>query len=84
MISFINNCHGLVACSTGPLHIAAALGKYALGIYPPMKPIDPGRWAAIGKRTKIFVLKISCSDCRLAKCGSDCMDAKGAKPWSEL
>ncbi|MGV2481320.1 UNVERIFIED_CONTAM: glycosyl transferase family 9, partial [Salmonella enterica subsp. enterica serovar Weltevreden] len=30
-IAFINRCDALVAASTGPLHIAAALGKKAIG-----------------------------------------------------
>ncbi|WP_153800243.1 glycosyltransferase family 9 protein [Foetidibacter luteolus] len=62
-ISFINHSHGLVANSTGPLHIAAALGKDALGIYPPMRPIHPGRWAPLGQNAKVFVLDKFCSDC---------------------
>ena len=63
-ISFIAHCDGLVANSTGPLHIAAALGKDALGIYPPMRPIHPGRWAPLGPGARVFVLNKSCSDCK--------------------
>lgn len=63
-ISFISCCDGLVANSTGPLHIAAALGKDALGIYPPMRPIDPGRWAPLGPHTQTFVLNKFCTDCK--------------------
>ena len=54
-ISFINRADGLVAASTGPLHIAAALGKHAVGIYPPTRPIHPGRWAPLGTHAKVFV-----------------------------
>jgi heptosyltransferase III len=64
LISFINKADGLLACSTGPLHIAAAFGKFACGIYPPMKPIHPGRWAPIGKKAQYLVLGKDCSDCR--------------------
>lgn len=64
LISFIANCDGLLACSTGPLHIAAALNKYALGIYAPIKPMHPGRWAPIGKNASYIVKKESCSKCR--------------------
>ena len=53
LISFINNCDGLVAASTGPLHLAAVLGKNAIGIYPSKRPINPGRWAPIGKNVSI-------------------------------
>jgi ADP-heptose:LPS heptosyltransferase len=63
-ISFIDHCDGLLAASTGPLHIAAMLEKHALGIYAPMRPIHPGRWSPIGKKTKVFVLDKNCNDCR--------------------
>jgi heptosyltransferase-3 len=39
---------GLVASSTGPLHIAALLGKPAVGIYAPKPLINQQRWGAIG------------------------------------
>jgi ADP-heptose:LPS heptosyltransferase len=64
LISFIDNVDGLLACSTGPLHIAAALDKYALGIYPPMRPIHPGRWAPIGEKAEVLCLDKTCNDCR--------------------
>lgn len=63
-IAFIAACDGLVANSTGPLHIAAALGKEAYGIYPPMRPIHPGRWAPLGAKARVFVLDKACNDCR--------------------
>lgn len=63
LIAFIGASDGLIACSTGPLHIAAALGKYTLGIYPPVRPMHPGRWQPIGKRAKTLVLNKDCSDC---------------------
>ncbi|MDD2725314.1 MAG: glycosyltransferase family 9 protein [Methylovulum sp.] len=74
-ISLIAECDGLVACSTGPLHIAAALQKHALGIYPPMRPIHPGRWQPIGKHAKVFVLDKNCSDCRKNKTFCPCTQA---------
>jgi ADP-heptose:LPS heptosyltransferase len=64
LISFIDSCDGLVAASTGPLHIAAALGKTAIGLYAPMKPIHPGRWAPLGKDAHSLVLDKSCNDCK--------------------
>jgi ADP-heptose:LPS heptosyltransferase len=72
-IPFINHCDGLVANSTGPLHIAAALGKVALGIYPPMRPIHPGRWAPVGPGARAFVLDKTCSDCRGNKAPCTCI-----------
>jgi heptosyltransferase III len=55
-ISFIGQCDALVAASTGPLHIAAALGVHAIGLYAPQRPIHPGRWQPVGKNTKVFVM----------------------------
>ena len=48
LIAFIAASDGLVAASTGPLHLAAAMGKIAIGIYPPIRPMHPGRWAPLG------------------------------------
>ena len=72
-ISFIDHCDGLIANSTGPLHIAASLGKDALGIYPPIRPMHPGRWAPIGIRSKYFVLARDCSDCRKNSFACSCI-----------
>jgi len=64
MISFIQAADGLIAASTGPLHIAAALGKIALGIYPPIRPMHPGRWAPIGTKASFLIADKECDDCR--------------------
>lgn len=72
-ISFINKTNGLVASGTGPLHIAGALGKNALGIYPPRKLINPQRWKALGANTQIFVLNKNCNDCKERNSYCHCM-----------
>jgi ADP-heptose:LPS heptosyltransferase len=64
LIALISRADGLLACSTGPLHIAAALGKHALGIYPPIRPMHPGRWAPLGAKADVLVLATPCEDCR--------------------
>lgn len=63
-IHFISICDVFVAASTGPLHIAAALNIKALGVFAPMKPIHPGRWAPVGLFAKSFVLHKECNDCK--------------------
>lgn len=63
-IAFINHCDVLIAASTGPLHIASALGKKAIGLFAPMRPIHPGRWKPIGAKANYLVLNKDCSDCR--------------------
>ena len=77
LISFINTCDGLVAASTGPLHIAAALGKRAIGIYAPMRPIFPQRWAPIGKNADYLVLDKQCEACRKTM---DCECIRSIRP----
>jgi ADP-heptose:LPS heptosyltransferase len=73
-ISFIQACNVLVAASTGPLHIAAALGKKAIGLYAPMRPIHPGRWAPIGNDAHYLVFDKICNDCKKGgKCS--CIEA---------
>jgi len=66
-IAFINRCDALVAASTGPLHIAAALGKKAIGLFSPMRPIHPGRWMPIGKQAGYLVLNKDCEECKKNK-----------------
>jgi ADP-heptose:LPS heptosyltransferase len=54
LITFLDQCDILVAASTGPLHIAAALGKHAIGLYSPKRPIHPGRWSPVGKNSFVI------------------------------
>jgi len=77
LLEFINSCDGLVAASTGPLHIAAALGKRAIGIYAPMRPIFPQRWAPIGKNAAYLVLDKFCEKCRK---NADCACIRAITP----
>jgi heptosyltransferase III len=54
----------LVACSTGPLHIAAALGKKAIGIFPPIRPMHPQRWQPVGVQAQTLCVSKLCEACR--------------------
>lgn len=63
-IAFINLCDGLVAASTGPLHLAAALNKKAIGLFIPKRPMHPGRWSPIGRNANYLVYDKSCIDCK--------------------
>lgn len=55
LIALLARVHGLVAASTGPLHLAAAAGIHALGLFPATPPIHPGRWAPLGPRAEVLV-----------------------------
>lgn len=41
--------------STGPIHIAAAVGSYVVGLYSPVKVERPVRWGPLTDKKKIFV-----------------------------
>jgi len=77
LLSFISAADGLVASGTGPLHLAAALGIHALGIFPPIRPIHPGRWAPVGPRAKFFVAEKNCEACRKS---GDCSCIREVQP----
>ena len=64
LIVFIGGADALVAASTGPLHLAAALGVLAIGLYPPIRPMHPGRWAPLGTNVRVLVAERACSECR--------------------
>lgn len=61
-ITFINSCDGMLACSTGPLHISSILGKKAIGLFSSKRPIHSGRWAPIGLNSIVVNSKDETSD----------------------
>ena len=67
LVSFINEADGLVAASTGPLHIAAATGKKTIGLFAPKRPFNPQRWAPLGPHAKALVFDEQCPDCAKGK-----------------
>ena len=67
LICLISSCEALVACSTGPYHIAGISGIKAIGLFSPRKPIHPGRWRALGDKSAALVFDSSCSNCKKGK-----------------
>lgn len=58
LVGFLSMVDGVLACSTGPLHIASQLGKRTLGLFPDLKPMHPGRWQPIGPQSQVIVGKV--------------------------
>jgi heptosyltransferase III len=74
LLALIAAADGLVAGSTGPLHLAAALGRHALGLYPPIRPMHPGRWAPLGPHAGYLVFdKPNCQECRTQPVACTCI-----------
>lgn len=77
-ISFIHHSDALVAASTGPLHIAAALGKVAIGLYPSIRPMHAGRWAPLGVQAVAFALPNDCTKCKTSPENCSCIKSISA------
>ena len=76
LLAFVAAADGLVAGSTGPLHLAAALGRHTLGLYPPIRPMHPGRWAPLGPHADYLVFeRPDCDDCRARPTACTCIGA---------
>jgi ADP-heptose:LPS heptosyltransferase len=58
----------LVACSTGPLHLAAAAGIRTVGIYGNFRAINPDRWGPIGRDAHALVYDPDCPTCAVGHC----------------
>ncbi len=69
LIGLISGVQAVVAASTGPLHIAAALGVHCVGLYVARRPLHAGRWGALGKEAHIIEQgKAECSSCSVREC----------------
>ena len=64
--------------STGPLHIAAAVGTPVVGLYPQVTALSAARWGPFTERKTLFIPKdkpINCDQCVVKKSKiCDCME----------
>ena len=79
LAAFLAAADGLIASGTGPLHMSAALGQRTLGLFPPVKPIHPGRWGALGVQARDLCLPVACGACGD---GATCACMAGITPAS--
>jgi heptosyltransferase III len=76
LIALIDACDIFISNSTGPIHIAAALGKYTIGFYPKIPACSPERWGPYTNKRTIFTPSIGCSNCTREQCEKlNCMDS---------
>lgn len=64
LCALIANADGLIAASTGPVHLAANFGIHALGLYAPIHPFHAGRWGPIGPKAEVLCIQKQCGQCR--------------------
>jgi ADP-heptose:LPS heptosyltransferase len=75
VIALISKCDIFISNSTGPIHIAAALGKYTVGFYPNLLACSAKRWGPYTEKKFIFTPDKQCPDCSWEQCSnSDCMN----------
>jgi ADP-heptose:LPS heptosyltransferase len=68
-----------VSNSTGPIHIAAAVGTPVIGLYPQLIPLSAARWGPYTAKKIIFAPQDRPPDCRICTGQADspceCMDS---------
>jgi ADP-heptose:LPS heptosyltransferase len=65
----------VVGPSTGPIHLAAAVGTPVVALFGPVRTTGPNRWGPLGKGHQVFVPPVDLCDCRIDHCRvGDCMD----------
>lgn len=76
LMALISKSMMFISNSTGPIHIAAALGKFTVGFYPKIISCSKERWAPYTENKLIYVPQIDCSDCDRKKCEQlNCMES---------
>lgn len=59
--ALILQADGLIAASTGPLHLSAFLGKHTLGIFPSFGAESAIKWGPVGKKALAVALHKKCT-----------------------
>ena len=65
LAALFRRTHLFVGNSTGPLHLAAAMGTPVIGLYPQAKAMSERRWGPYTKKKEVFVpaMPASCEKC---------------------
>jgi heptosyltransferase III len=83
LIALLDRCDGIVAASTGPMHLGVALGKKVVTVFSPIKVQSAVRWGPFGvsvgsglgispeNRASVLVPDVNCGEdfrCALQAC----------------
>jgi heptosyltransferase I len=76
MIEWLRRCELMVTNDTGPMHVAAALGKSVIAVFG---PTEPRRTGPYGQWQRVVQTKLPCVPCLKSRCGwpqpMECMTA---------
>jgi ADP-heptose:LPS heptosyltransferase len=74
--ALIKKAKVFISNSTGPMHIAAALGVHVIGFFPKILSCSQKRWGPYTEKKTIFTPTIDCSNCTREQCKKlDCMNS---------
>ena len=76
LVAVISQCDLEISGSTGPMHVAAALGVSTVSLFDPQRGSSPVRWGPVGDRGVVLKPEVPiCEKCIYEKCPYwDCMD----------
>jgi len=76
LAAVLNRADLLISSSTGPMHIARALGTPVVALFSPVFVASAKRWGPLGKESEVLLPPLGpCLKCRLKKCPHyDCME----------
>ncbi|HOT95957.1 MAG TPA: glycosyltransferase family 9 protein [bacterium] len=76
LLALLSQARVLVANSTGPLHMAVAVGCRVIGLYCPLQACAPERWGPYGQLDAVLLPPVPpCPACTGARCPrGECME----------
>ncbi len=76
LMGLIEKSFIFVSNSTGPLHLASAMGKQVIGFFPKVRVCSAERWGPWTEKASVFTPGIACTDCTIGQCGKlNCMQS---------
>jgi heptosyltransferase-3 len=70
LAALLSRCALYVGSSTGPTHLAAAVGTPVIGLYSPLRSANPQRWRPLGTRVTVLqpAVDLVCPTCLGERC----------------
>jgi len=78
-------CRAFIGGSTGPMHLAAAVGLPVLAFFPPVPAMTPKRWGPVAQKNLVLMPSVEscttrCNQCKLMPC-MGAIDLSRALAW---
>lgn len=76
LCSLLKGANLLIANSTGPMHIATAVGTPVVALFSPLGVASPKRWGPYGEMNEVVIPPVgTCKKCKSEKCPEfNCME----------